>query len=84
HSSNVEEAIGFCFSNINNPKLCSNNVEPALNNQIFLNSLSHPGVQDYCLILKPNTVCTLMRNISEKDGLMNNCKVIVQSIQNRT
>ena len=58
-------------------------VGPTLDNPEFLNSITHSGVPEHELKLKPNTVCTLMRNISAKDGLMNNCKVIVQRIQGR-
>jgi hypothetical protein len=59
-------------------------VDLTLNTVEFLNSLQHPGVPEHTIVLKANCICILMRNISSKDGLMNNCKVIVRRLQQRS
>ena len=43
----------------------------------FLNNLSFPGIPNHQLDLKVNSICCLMRNMSIKEGLVKNARVVV-------
>jgi len=47
----------------------------------FLNNLNRPGVPPHNLQLAVGDVCIVMRNLNKKDGLTNNRRVVVLSIQ---
>ena len=47
----------------------------------FLNSLNRPGVPPHDLQLSVGDICIVLRNLNKKDGLANNRRVVVLSIQ---
>ena len=50
----------------------------------ILNQIQYPGTPPHRLHLKVGAVCFIMRNLSFEDGLMNNTKVVITALYNRT
>ena len=49
----------------------------------YLTVLSHNGVPPHILRLKKGCICTLMRNMSVRQGLVKNARVVVQRLHRR-
>ena len=50
----------------------------------FLSLTTEPGVPPHALRLKPGCICSIMRNLSVDDGLVNNTRVIITRLNQFT
>jgi hypothetical protein len=50
-------------------------------NDDFLAMLQHPGVPSHEIKPKKGCVCLLMRNLSVKNGLVKNCRVLIKDLR---
>jgi hypothetical protein len=46
----------------------------------YLAQLTHPGIPPHELHLKRGCICSVMRNMSVRNGLVKNARVVVQEI----
>jgi PIF1-like helicase len=68
----------FCYYSADSVKEDETDVE-----NDYLYSLTHNGIPPHVLRLKKGTICAVMRNLSVREGLVKNARVIVENLHRR-